>query len=74
MDLTTIKDNVVAWVTANKLTAGAIGLAVAGAVIYFVRSSSKKSLGSARPRALLSGTKRKTKRPKSKARGFQGLR
>jgi len=72
MDFATLKTNVTTWVTNNKLAAGAAALAVAGAIIFLVKKNSHKSLGSARPRALLSGTK-KRKSPRKKVT-FQGLR
>ncbi len=58
-DLTTMKDSVVAWVTANKMIVAAAGLAAAGLVIYMVKSKSGSGSIGTKPKALLSGTSRR---------------
>lgn len=72
MDLTTIKENVVTWVNSNKVAAGLIGIGIAGAIIYFVRSNSQAA--STKP-ALLNGPgNRKRKRKKAQKIAMLGLK
>ena len=63
MDLTTIKTDVTTWVTNNKLTAAAIGVAVAGAIFYF--ATAKKHAPAKPHSASLSGHGRSRRHKKS---------
>ncbi len=57
MDFATLKTDVTSWVTENKMTAAAIGIAGAAAVYFFVTSS-----GKTRPKTALNGIHRNRRR------------